>query len=41
MATVWPEVVSQAGGPLADVELTDATKADASDLACQSLSGLR
>jgi hypothetical protein len=41
MGTIWPKVASVAGDPLADVELTDAMKAGASDLSCRSLPGLR
>lgn len=41
MGTVWPKVASMAGDPLAEVELTDAMKAAASDLPCRSIPGLR
>lgn len=41
MGTVWPHVASVAGDPLADVKLTDALKAAASDLSCRSLPGLQ
>ncbi|MBB4911098.1 hypothetical protein [Actinophytocola algeriensis] len=41
VGTVWPKVASVAGDPLADVELTDAMKAGASDRSCRSLPGLR
>ncbi|MGB3440023.1 MAG: hypothetical protein WBA97_14860 [Actinophytocola sp.] len=41
MGTVWPKVASLAGDPLAEIELTDAIKAAASDLSCRSLPGLR
>jgi len=41
MGTIWPKVASMAGDPLAEVELTDAMKAAASDVPCRSLPGLR
>jgi hypothetical protein len=41
MGAVWPEVASLAGDPLAEVVLTDAMKAAATDLSCRSLPGLR
>lgn len=41
MGTIWPKIASMAGDPLAEVDVTDAMKAAASDLSCRSLSGLR
>lgn len=41
MGTVWPEVASRAGDPLAEVVLTNAMKAAATDVSCRSLPGLR
>lgn len=40
MGMVWPKVASLAGDPLAEVVLTEAMKAAATDLSCRSLPGL-
>jgi hypothetical protein len=40
MGTIWSKVASLAGNPLERIALTDAMKAAATDLACQSLPGL-